>query len=225
MNEEQTVADVVLKVKELVSCDVVVIDDAGDDGTSDAARAAGAVLLPHAVRLGAWGAVRTGFRYAVRHGYEIAVTMDADGQHSADSIMQVAAPVKNKQSDVVIGSCLSRGTSARKFAWPWLRRISMLKTWDITSGLRAYNRAAFSALVSDRTALLDYQDIGTLLYLKKNGFRIMEIPVKMNTRAYGKSKVFSSWGAVIIYLYKTLILCLSKMCRESKPDSRPDSRL
>lgn len=210
-NEERTVGRLVRKIRESICCDVVVIDDASDDCTADEARAAGAALLPHAIRLGAWGAIRTGFRYAIRNSYEVVVTMDADGQHSPGSILSVAEPVKLKQVDVAIGSCLSRGSAARKIVWPLLRRISMLKSIDITSGLRAYNSAAFSALASDKTALLDYQDIGTLLYLKKNDFNILDVSVNMNSRIYGKSKVFFSWSAVVRYLYKTGILCLSKI--------------
>ncbi|HDL08557.1 MAG TPA: glycosyltransferase family 2 protein [Desulfobacteraceae bacterium] len=212
LNEEDTVGSVVQDVKEMLCCEVVVIDDASTDKTAQAARDAGAVLLPHAVRLGAWGAIRTGFRYALRNDFDVAVTMDADGQHPIEAADRIAASVKKKQTDVAIGSCISRGSAARRFVWPLLRNMAMLDTLDITSGLRAYSRPAIKTLLSgNNTVLLDYQDIGVLLHLKKRGFNVLEIPVSMASRKNGKSKIFSSWAAVFCYLYKTGVLCLAKI--------------
>ncbi len=211
LNEVLTIGRIVRDVKAAVNGDVVVIDDASTDGTAEAARAAGAVVLPHTLRSGAWGAMRTGFRYAAAHGYEIAVTMDADGQHPADSVLSVVAPVESNQADVVIGSCLHRGSPARKFAWAFFRKLAMLEIKDLTSGFRAYNRDAICALISADTGLLDYQDIGVLLCLQKRGLKISETPVKMCPRISGHSRVFSSWFAVFQYLVFTGILCLSKL--------------
>jgi hypothetical protein len=91
----------------------------------------------------------------------------------------------------------------------------MLELQDLTSGLRAYNHAAISVLACDETSLLDYQDIGVLLYLKKQGIRIMEAPVIMNPRLSGHSRVFSSWWTVGRYLALTAVLSLSKRKRET----------
>ncbi len=89
----------------------------------------------------------------------------------------------------------------------------MLELQDLTSGLRAYNHAAISVLACDETSLLDYQDIGVLLYLKRRGLRIAEAPVIMNPRLAGHSRVFSSWWTVGRYLALTMVLSLSKWKR------------
>ena len=89
----------------------------------------------------------------------------------------------------------------------------MLGLQDLTSGLRAYNRTAIKALVSERTSLLDYQDIGVLLHLRKKGCRILEVPVVMNLRQAGRSRVFASWWNVWRYLLNTMVLSLSKSPR------------
>ncbi len=216
-NEANTVGILVKKLKtknigqEEGAVAVVVVDDASTDGTAKAAMAEGAVVLPHTLHSGAWGAIRTGFRYAIKYGYRIAVTMDADGQHIPSSIKPIVDPVKLNQADVVIGACPFRASTARRITWTFFRKFAMLEINDITSGLRAYNHDAICSLMSSRTTLLDYQDIGVLIYLQKKKFTILEIPVKMRQRTYGHSKIFSSWFAVFKYLVLTGILCLSKL--------------
>lgn len=210
LNEASTIGRIVAEVKTELDCDVVVIDDASVDNTAEEARSAGATVLPLRVQIGAWGAIRTGMCYAFKHGYRVAVTMDGDGQHSAKTIQSVVAPIESKQADVIIGSCIDRGSRTRKIVWALFRKLTTLKVEDLTSGLRAYNRAAISELTSSVTALFDYQDIVVLLYLQKRGLKIAEAPVGMCPRISGHSRVFHSWVAVLRYLLVTSILCLSR---------------
>jgi glycosyltransferase involved in cell wall biosynthesis len=212
-NEVLTIGQVVREVMDRVEARVIVADDASTDATGDAARKAGATVLPLVLQLGAWGAIRTGMLYALKHEFEVAVTMDADGQHMAEFIPPVLAPIRRGDADVVIGSYPERGSRARKLSWAFFRRFNTLDLQDLTSGLRAYNRAAISVLACDETSLLDYQDIGVLLHLKRQRLRIMEAPVIMNPRLSGHSRVFSSWWTVGRYLALTMVLSLSKQKR------------
>jgi glycosyltransferase involved in cell wall biosynthesis len=212
-NEVQTIGQVVREVMDRVQARVIVVDDASTDGTGDAARKAGATVLPLILQLGAWGAIRTGMLYALKHGFDLALTMDADGQHLAEFIPPVLAPIRGGDADVVIGSYPERGSRARKLSWAFFRRFNMLDLQDLTSGLRAYNHSAISVLACDETSLLDYQDIGVLLHLKRQGLRIAEAPVIMNPRLAGHSRVFSSWWTVGRYLALTAVLSLSKRKR------------
>ena len=211
LNEEENIRDVIQGVRKVMTCEIVVIDDASTDSTAEFARREGARVLPLIMGLGAWGATRTGIRYANQHEFEIGVTMDADGQHLPDSIGVLIAPILSNRADVVIGSCTERGSISRKLSWLFFRKITRLDVRDLTSGFRAYNAASMSALMTADTALLDYQDIGVLLALSKAGFRIIEVPVGMCPRTNGHSRVFSSWWDVFRYLVITLILCLSKL--------------
>lgn len=210
LNEENSIREVILGVRKAMSCEIVVIDDASSDATARVAREEGAKVLPLMFRLGAWGAARTGIRYAGQRFFEIAVTMDADGQHLPESIAALTDPIRSNHADVVIGSCTERGSVPRKLSWYFFRKITGLNVRDLTSGFRAYNRAAMAAVMTADTALLDYQDIGVLLALNKAGFRILEVPVRMCPRISGHSRVFSSWWDVLRYLVVTLVLCLSK---------------
>ena len=211
LNEEESIREVIRGVKRAVSGEIVVIDDASSDSTAMIVRKEGAKLLPLLFRQGAWGAMRTGIRYANQHRFEIAVTMDADGQHLPDSIGLLIDPILSNRADVVIGSCTERGSGPRKLSWFFFRLITGLNVKDLTSGFRAYNADALAAVMTADTALLDYQDIGVLLALNKAGFRILEVSVRMCPRSSGHSRVFSSWWEVFRYLVITFILCLSKV--------------
>jgi glycosyltransferase involved in cell wall biosynthesis len=209
-NEGHTVAEVVQDAREALDLQVVVIDDQSTDDTAAAAQSAGATVLRLRQRLGAWGAIQTGFRYAIKHGYRLVVTMDADGQHQAEFISALLAPVLSHRADVVIGAHPERGSRARHAAWSAFRIVSGLWIRDLTSGFRAYNREAVRLLASDRASLLEYQDLGVLLLLRHAGLRIVETPTPMKPRMSGHSQVFSSWAKVAVYLLHTGILCSIK---------------
>lgn len=213
-NEAQSVPAVVREVIRRTGCRVVVIDDASTDNTAAVAREAGATVLPLAIRLGAWGALQAGMRFALQRKYRFVITMDADGQHEARDLTRLFAPVHNGLSDVSIGACTSRGSRLRKIAWVFLKWISGLSMEDITSGFRAYNTSAIQLLAGRDATLLEYQDIGVLAHLKRNALTITEIQVEMCSRASGHSRVFSSWLTVAYYMVQASILGLSKRGRK-----------
>ena len=86
-----------------------------------------------------------------------------------------------------------------------------LELEDITSGFRAYNPAAMIALASREASLLDYQDVGVLLILRRKGLRIVEAPVAMQPRAAGASRIFRSWWVVGKYMLQTSLLCIARV--------------
>lgn len=212
-NEAQTIGHVIEETISTVNCDIIVIDDASTDNTASKARLAGARVLPLALQLGAWGATQTGFRFAVKHGYQTVVTIDADGQHTPQSIPQLLAPLMQGQADVVIGSFPPRGSWQRQMAWHFFKYITDLNLEDLTSGFRAYNQKAIVTLASQEATLLDYQDIGVLLLLQKKGLIITEVETIMNERIEGHSRIFSTWGAVLTYMLHSILLSFSRRNR------------
>ncbi len=215
-NEVQTVGKVIAEIKSKLSVTVVVIDDASTDDTINIARSAGAVVLSLPFSLGAWGAIQTGLRYANKYKFKIAITMDADGQHEANSLPILLDAIQN--CDVVIGAYPQRGSFSRKIAWQLFRKLSGIKLEDLTSGLRAYNNKAIKLLTSKSAILLDYQDMGVLILLHTAGLQVIEVPTLMYPRTNGHSRIFNSWWAVGKYMLCTGILCLAhsnygKKCR------------
>src|SRR6478735_3448300 len=86
-NEEAAISAVIAEVRQtLPDVDVLVVNDGSADSTSERARSAGAVVLDLPFNLGVGGAMRLGFRYAVRNGYDAAVQIDSDGQHDPASV-------------------------------------------------------------------------------------------------------------------------------------------
>jgi glycosyltransferase involved in cell wall biosynthesis len=209
-NESQDIAYVIGEVQKYSNFPVVVIDDASTDDTIKMAKQAGALVVPLAVQLGAWGATQTGLRYALKNDYSYAVTMDADGQHLAESLSALLQPIVNKEADVTIGSCTRRGSTMRKIAWTMIKQVSGLRLEDLTSGFRVYDRRAIRRLAAWQATLLEYQDVGVLAMLKASGIRIKDVEVNMLPRRHGKSRVFYSWTTVFYYMSYTLLLSFTK---------------
>ena len=107
------------------------------------------------VNLGIGGAVQTGYKYALRNGFDIAVQMDGDGQHPPSELEKIVFPLFVNEADVSIGS---RYITNQGFQSSTLRRIGIryfkwlnkaltgLTIHDSTSGYRALNRKALEVV-------------------------------------------------------------------------------
>jgi hypothetical protein len=209
-NEVKDIANVISDIREYSDFPVVVVDDASSDGTAGEALAAGAVVVPLSLQLGAWLATQTGLRYALKHGYDYAISMDADGQHLARSLPALIQPIIDQEADVTIGACTQRGSVLRKIAWTLMKKASGLRLEDLTSGFRVYDRRAIRRLATWQATLLQYQDVGVLAMLNASGLRIKDVEVSMLPRKHGISRVFYSWTSVLYYMSYTLLLGFTK---------------
>jgi len=211
MNEGETIAEVISKIK-LLGYQVLVVNDASSDNTATIARDAGAIVLNLHINLGAWNAMQTGMRYALKNQYSYVITMDADGQHEANEIdTLIQAYIQQPDHHVITGACTARGDLSRKLTWKILRWLTASKIKDLTSGFRLYDQQALTQLVSRKATSLEYQDVGILLLLTRTGLNISEVEVKIHTRQNGQSKIFSSWLKILYYLYYTLLLSTAKL--------------
>lgn len=180
--------------------DLLVVDDGSRDQTAIVAARLGARVVSLPVNLGYGGAVQTGFRYAVRHGYDLAVVMDADGQHDPSGIPLLAETVASGSADVAVGS---RFRGRMDYRQPWVKRVGMaIFAWivsritgrtvtDPTSGFQALNADVLRFFAFDNYPV-DYPDADTLLVLHYAGFRVTEVPVTMRERFSGTS-MHSGW--------------------------------
>jgi len=197
LNEEGRVGDVIRDIRRTVpSADVVVIDDASGDETHDEAVSAGATVLRHGCNLGYGAALETGYLYAVRNRYDVALQMDGDGQHLAEELPLILDPLLAGQADLVIGSrylgahnegrsSFVRRVGQRLFAFVILllsgRRLS-----DPISGFKGLSRRTLG-LFSSGVLPYDYPDSDVILMSFMAGIQIREVPVRMKSRAGGKS--------------------------------------
>jgi glycosyltransferase involved in cell wall biosynthesis len=192
-NEAANIRRVVESVRAQVDCDVLVIDDGSTDDTAGQARAAGARVAVHPVNLGYGGALQTGYRYALRHGYDAVLQLDADGQHDPASIPPLLAALSD--ADVVVGCRFFEGSTYRaplaRRAGMWLfgRIASLLsgrRITDPTSGFQAVSRAALQFYAHERYPV-DYPDADVLAMVVRAGLRLTEVPVRMLPSPTGKS--------------------------------------
>jgi len=151
-NEEITIASVVLKSKDYVDT-VVVIDDGSSDDTIEIAKKAGAEVLSHIKNEGKSQAIKTGFQYALDHGYDYVITIDGDGQHNPDEIPLLLKDLEEKKYDVALGIRYGESTEM-----PWWRKIGKRvldyttsmgnggKVTDSQSGFRGFNKKALESI-------------------------------------------------------------------------------
>jgi glycosyltransferase involved in cell wall biosynthesis len=85
LDAAETVGAVVDDLRASLGVPVLVIDDGSVDATGDVARAHGAEVVRHARNRGKGAALRTGLEEASRRGFDVAVSVDADGQHPGSS--------------------------------------------------------------------------------------------------------------------------------------------
>ena len=210
-NEEASIEEVVKSAQKEIHGHVLVIDDHSGDKTAEIAKKAGAHVLSLAAHSGAWVSIQTGLRYALKKNCHAAVTMDGDGQHLAHYIPDLIHALSEKKAAVAIGAFPERGSMGRKAAWRFFKAITGLNLNDMTSGFRAYNKTAISLLASKEAALLDYQDIGVILLLRRNRLKICEVNTPMEPRASGHSRIFDSWFAVTKYVIYSVLICFSRI--------------
>jgi len=143
-NAAATVGGVLNDLDHCLGLPIIAVDDGSADGTGFVARAGGALVLRHDRNLGKGAALRTGLREAARQGFEVAVTIDADGQHPAASARSVLSASDDPRALVLGVRDLLRdgapasnrfGNTVSNF---FLSRFSGRPLSDTQCGLRRY---------------------------------------------------------------------------------------
>ena len=214
-NESGAIGKVVDEIKEFDSAiDVVVIDDCSSDDTAEVAESHGATVLRLPFNVGIGGAVQTGFRYAVEHGYEVAVRLDGDGQHAASEIPKILEPVRAGAADLVIGSRfvdpsgVYRPPFARRVGIGlFARLVSILggqRVTDTTSGFIALDRAGIELFAAEFPH--DYPEVEATLVALRSGLRVTQVQVDMRERTTGSSSI--TFIRSLYYIVKVMLALL-----------------
>ena len=252
LNEEAALAGVIRELRTWSpDVNILVVDDGSTDSTIAVARAAGVHVAPLVFNLGVGGALQTGFRYAVRHGFTRAIQFDGDGQHDASEIPALLAGL-DAGADLVIGSRFATATPAtatdaagtdadaspgdgysvgriRGGAMRGLqlavRILGGRPFTDASSGFRAFSAPLldFFARRYPNEFLGDTAE--ALLLACRAGFDVVEVPVRMRPRAGGTP---SNGRVKLAYHYVRVLVSMigtstprRTTARHPVPDSGP----
>jgi len=220
LNEERTIAQVIASILEHMASHgdiiVVVIDDGSDDGTATLAEQNGAIVVRHPGNRGLASAFRTALRFALDHGANIMVGMDADGQFQPDDIARLIEPIINGEAHFVTGDRF-HGRRHRPAGMPHVKyagnrlmsslisRVTGLTFSDVSCGFRAYSREALLQLNTHGSFTYTQE---TFLDLAAKGMVIREVPVSVSYPADRKSRIARNLlrygGRTLLTILRTL---------------------
>jgi dolichol-phosphate mannosyltransferase len=189
----------------LPGADVVVVDDSSPDGTASIAGECGADVIVRARREGLGAAYRTGWAHALARGFDVVVSMDADGSHDPNALPAFMAAIE-QGADLVMGSRYVAGGQVP--GWPahrrWLSKggsryakVALgLPVHDATGGFRAYRATLLRSIGIDTLQASGYGfQIELALRTTRLGGRIVEVPITFVDRRLGTSKMH---GGIIL---------------------------
>jgi len=181
-NEEANIAKVVLTVERFVDR-VLVCNDGSTDMTGIIAEALGAEVIRHETNLGYGAALQSLFEEARKRGVDVAVTLDADGQHDPSEIPKLLKRLSLGDVDIVIGSRFLEGGGSevpegRKAGIKVLSGLvsnGEVRVTDAQSGFRAYNKHALETLKLSELGM----GLSTEILVKagNHGLKIAEVPI------------------------------------------------
>lgn len=214
-DEEAALPDVLTELRTVApGLDVLVVDDGSTDATAAVARRFGVVVVSLPFNLGIGSALRAGFRWAIRHGYDRAVQLDGDGQHDAREI-DVLLRALDDGCDLVVGSRFAEdakrydvgrvrasGMAGLRFA---LRRIVGRSFTDTSSGFRGFSRPMLELFADEYPTDYLSDTVEALFVAVRGGFKVEEVATPMRPRQGG---VASTSSLRMAYHYVRVLLVL-----------------
>jgi glycosyltransferase involved in cell wall biosynthesis len=210
-NEEASIGRVIDEIRALDPVfEIVVVDDGSVDRTAFVASDRGVHVVRLPFNLGIGGAMQTGYRFALEHGYDLAVQIDGDGQHDPQELPKILQPVLEGRADLVVGSRFGGDGAFRSSP---VRRIGIRlfagivsavvgqRVTDTTSGFRAVNSRGIALFAADYPH--DYPEVEATVMCVKHKLRLAEVPVSMRERTDGRSSITAFRS--VYYMAKVLL--------------------
>ncbi|PUB05909.1 glycosyltransferase family 2 protein [Paenisporosarcina sp. OV554] len=212
-NEEDSIVQTVKNIKAVTHIDYIVVNDGSTDQTRILLDENGFNHMDLPINLGIGGAMQTGYQYALDHGYDYAIQLDADGQHNPSDLVNLIEEIRETDYDMIIGSrflekSAYRGSLPRRigiyYFYRFIHLLTRMKITDPTSGYRIVNRKVIESF--SKYYPTDYPEVEVLVKLARRNFKIKEIKVEMNQRQGGKSSITPKKS--IYYMFKVTYISL-----------------
>lgn len=207
-NAEQTLGSVLEKIRPL-RMDTVVVNDGSEDETKRVATEYGALLLEHSSNLGKGAALRTGFSYILEKGYQVVITLDADGQHNPSEIPSLLNIFQSVKPDILIASRageFGQMSFLRRF-WNRLsaRAVGRICHSDITDSQSGFRLIRTEILEEIPLVTSGYEmELELLIKACKKGFDVLSVPTtpsKPDGTAFSHFKpVSDTWKGCKVFL-------------------------
>jgi glycosyltransferase involved in cell wall biosynthesis len=193
---------------------VLVVDDGSVDRTRLNAQEEGVDVLTLPFNIGVGGALRAGFKFAVRHNYQGVVQVDADGQHDATQIVRLIETANESGAHIVLGSRFQRPEESMKV--PFVRRqvmhlLSRLASratgttiTDATSGFRLIQAPLLFEFAKVFPSYYLGDTYEALISAGRAGFVVQEIPTVIVNRTHGKSS--ASTRQSVKFIFKSVVV-------------------
>ena len=202
-NEENNIAPLIMKLKE-ISKDIIVCNDGSSDLTGKIAEELNVEVINHKKNLGYGGAIRSIFLKGKEMNADILVTFDADGQHKIEDIKNVMSPIIKNQCDVSIGSrFLEKNLEVPDYRKIGIKVITSItnasikeKLTDAQSGFRAYNKKALQEINPTDLGMGISTEI--LIKASKKDLRISEVPINISYKGDTSTHNPVSHGASVL---------------------------
>lgn len=215
-NNASEISNLIRRIRQLTQAHVLIVDNRSTDSTCHQAEKNGAIVLRPLLAMTHWGLLQTGIRYARTHGYRSAITINTESRYEVE---ELPALLKARhRADIIVTHFSVHHSVIRRCAWQWLRLLSGLDLRDFTSDFRLYNGNALEIAASNEATLHDYQDIGTLLLMRRQNMKFSEITISMRNPKPDRSTVFRSWINAIRYILTSSLMSISHG-RKKLPES------
>lgn len=218
-NEGENIANVIRDLLTMASPDeILIINDGSTDNTLEVVQSHSVHCIDFTINLGVSAVLLAGFNFALRHGAQMVIQFDGDGQHIADQAEKIAEPIINEECDIAIGArsteFWSSSSLPRKLGGRLISKVLKFFTGkqfsDPTSGFRAYSLKAISCFSENFPD--EYPEVESIILAEKFGLSIKEINVVMGPRLGGHSSItfFGSWYFMVKTLLASIIMTLRK---------------
>lgn len=218
-NEAENIEKVVDNIIQNYSgYDYIIVNDGSTDETEEICIRNNYCFVSHPINLGIGGAVQTGYRYALKNHYDIAVQIDGDGQHDISYVEELIEPLIKGEADIAIGSRFItkegfQSSASRRagifFLSKLIQCLCLKRVKDVTSGFRAVNKNYIRIYADNYPS--DYPEPEAIVSALIHGGIVKEIPVIMKERTSGKSSI--NLYKSVYYMIKVTLAIL--VCRIS----------